>query len=76
MAGKRDIIRLQGLVEEALPSLTFRVRITLPDGGKKEVLAHLAGKMKMYRIKVVPGDKVLVEMPDLKGERGRITRRL
>jgi translation initiation factor IF-1 len=63
--------QFDGLVEEALPSLTFRVR--LEDG--REVLAHLAGKLKLHHIRVLAGDKVVVEMgPD--GRRGRIIRRL
>jgi translation initiation factor IF-1 len=63
--------QFEGLVEEALPSLTFRVR--LEDG--REVLAHLAGKLKLHHIRVLAGDKVIVEMgPD--GRRGRIIRRL
>lgn len=59
-----------GLVEEALPGLSFRVRIS--DG--RIVLAHLSGKMRMYHIRIVPGDRVTLELsPD--GGRGRITRR-
>ncbi|RME60919.1 translation initiation factor IF-1 [Candidatus Parcubacteria bacterium] len=61
----------EGIVEEALPALSFRVRLT--DG--TELLAHLAGKMKLYYIKVVPGDRVLVEVAE-DGRRGRIVRRL
>ncbi|RMD61912.1 translation initiation factor IF-1 [Candidatus Parcubacteria bacterium] len=61
----------EGVVEEALPALSFRVRLT--DG--TELLAHLAGKMKLYYIKVVPGDRVLVEVAE-DGRRGRIIRRL
>lgn len=62
---------VEGLVEEALPSLNFRVR--LDDG--REVLAHLAGKLKLYKIRILSGDRVVVEMgPD--GRRGRIIKRL
>ncbi|MBU6500250.1 MAG: translation initiation factor IF-1 [Patescibacteria group bacterium] len=63
----------EGIVKEALPGLTFRIGLkNKPDG---EVLAHLAGKMKIHNIRVLPGDRVLVEMgPD--GRRGRIVRRL
>jgi len=61
----------EGAVEEALPALTFRVR--LRDG--REVLGHLAGKLRLYHIRVLPGDRVLLELsPD--GRRGRIVRRL
>jgi translation initiation factor IF-1 len=62
----------EGRVIEALPGLMFRV--TMNDTGT-EILAHLAGKMKINNIRVLPGDKVLVEVsPD--GHRGRIVRRL
>ncbi|MDO8504821.1 MAG: translation initiation factor IF-1 [Candidatus Liptonbacteria bacterium] len=61
----------EGIVLEALPGLSFRVRLT----DERPVLAHLSGKMRMYHIRIVPGDRVLLELsPD--GERGRITRRL
>lgn len=66
-----DQNRRTGTVQEALPSLAFRV--TLDDS--QEILAYLAGRLKIHRIKVLPGDKVLVEVgPD--GRRGRIVRRL
>jgi translation initiation factor IF-1 len=61
----------EGTVEEALPALSFRVR--LKNG--ELVMGHLAGKMRLHRIRVLPGDRVLLEMsPD--GARGRIVRRL
>lgn len=61
----------QGLVTESLPNAYFRVE--LPDG--KLVLAHISGKMRLFYIRVMVGDKVLVELsPD--GERGRIVKRL
>lgn len=63
----------EGIVKEALPGLTFRV--SLKSKTEVEILAHLAGKMKLYNIRVLPGDRVLVEVgPD--GRRGRIVRRL
>jgi translation initiation factor IF-1 len=62
----------EGLVVEALPSLSFRIKLK---GADDEILAYLAGKMKMNHIRVLPGDRVLVELsPD--GRRGRIIRRL
>ena len=76
MPKNKNTIKVEGLVEEALPSLLFRVVINTPDGEEKEVLARLAGKMKLYRIRVVPGDKVIVEMPNINDRRGRIIRRL
>lgn len=62
----------EGTVLEALAGLLFRVQVTGVEG---PVLAHLAGKMKIHNIRVLAGDRVLVEMsPD--GTRGRIVRRL
>ena len=62
----------EGKVFEALPGLMFRVKV---NGSDDEVLAHLAGKMKIHNIRVLPGDRVLIELsPD--GARGRIVRRL
>ncbi|MGC9968654.1 MAG: translation initiation factor IF-1 [Minisyncoccia bacterium] len=62
----------EGRVLEALPSLLFRVQFP---GEEAPILAHLAGKMKIHNIRVLPGDRVLVELsPD--GTRGRIVRRL
>ncbi len=64
--------RRDGLVEEALPGTTFRVRL---DGATETVLAHLSGKMRINHIRIMPGNRVIVEMgPD--GRRGRIVRRL
>ena len=67
---KKD--KIKGTIIEALPNTHFKVE--LEDG--RDINAHLAGKMKMYRIRVVPGDTVTVEMPDENSERGRIIRRL
>ncbi len=72
-SGITNPAREEGIVEEALPALTFRVRM----GGRagEVILAHLAGKLRLYHIRIVPGDRVLVELsPD--GRRGRIVRRL
>ncbi len=68
---KKDINVLMGRVTEALPNTTFRVIL---DDTKEEILAHLSGKMRMYRIKVLVGDKVQVEMSEY-GGKGRINRR-
>ncbi len=68
---KKNIYRKNGIVEEALPSTNFRVK--LDDG--KEIIAHLAGKLRIYRIKVLPGDKVIVEMSEYDENRGRIVYR-
>ena len=65
-------IQEKGQVMETLPSLFFRVQ--LENGG--EVLAHLAGKMKLNHIKILPGDKVIIEMTPYDSRRGRIVYRL
>ncbi|KKS61769.1 MAG: Translation initiation factor IF-1 [Candidatus Collierbacteria bacterium GW2011_GWA1_42_60] len=62
---------VNGVVSEALPNTQFRV--TLEDG--REILAHLAGKMRLYRIRVMPGDKVKLEMSPYDTDKGRITYR-
>ena len=60
---------VEGKVIEALPGLMFRVKV---NGVDDEILAHLAGKMKIHNIRVLPGDTVLIELsPD--GHRGRIS---
>lgn len=69
MSQKKDFIELDGVIEELLPGATFRV--TLDNGHK--ILAHLSGKMRMHRIKVLPGDKVKVEMSPYDLNKGRIT---
>ncbi|MDP2704212.1 MAG: translation initiation factor IF-1 [bacterium] len=72
-------VKVDGVIEEALPGLLFRVKLFNEKdetGEPKVVLAHMGGKMKMYRIRVVPGDRVTVEMPNIKDTRGRIIRRL
>lgn len=61
----------EGVIEEAFPGLSFRVRLK----NEQEVLGHLSGKMRMNNIRVMPGNRVLIELgPD--GKRGRIVRRL
>jgi translation initiation factor IF-1 len=62
-----------GTVLEALPALSFRVKL---DKTQKEILAYLAGKMRRHHIKVLPGDKVTVETTPYDDRRGRIIRRL
>ncbi|WP_028587428.1 translation initiation factor IF-1 [Desulfocurvus vexinensis] len=68
---KEDAIEVQGTVEEALPNATFRVML---ENGH-EVLAHISGKMRKFRIRVLPGDKVTVELSPYDLTRGRITYR-
>lgn len=68
---KEKKLRKTGTVIESLPSANFRVKL---DGGK-EILCHLAGKLRLYRIKVLPGDRVTVEMSPYDEKRGRIVYR-
>lgn len=66
---KQDVIEIEGTVVEALPNAQFRVE--LPNG--KVILAHISGKLRMNFIKILPGDKVTVEMSPYDLSKGRIT---
>jgi len=68
----KDVIQVEGTVVETLPNTMFKVRL---DNGH-EVLAHLSGRMRMYYIRVLLGDRVLVELSPYDLTRGRIVRRL
>ncbi|KKW06461.1 MAG: Translation initiation factor IF-1 [Parcubacteria group bacterium GW2011_GWA2_49_16] len=63
---------VEGVVDEALPNTLFRVKV---GGDKESTLAYLAGKMRLHRIKVLVGDRVVVQL-DPYGGRARITKRL
>ena len=66
---KEDVIELEGTVLEALPNAMFRVEL---ENGHK-ILAHISGKLRMNFIKILPGDKVTVQMSPYDLTRGRIT---
>ena len=66
---KDDVIELEGTVVEALPNAMFQVE--LPNGHK--ILAHISGKLRMNFIRILPGDKVIVQMSPYDLTRGRIT---
>ena len=68
---KQKGITVEGVVVEALPNAMFRVEL---DNGHK-VLAHISGKMRMHYIKILPGDRVTVEVSPYDWSRGRITYR-
>ncbi len=68
---KEESIKIDGSVLETLPNATFRVEL---ENGHK-VLAHISGKMRMHFIKILPGDKVTVELSPYDLNRGRITYR-
>lgn len=71
MASKKQVIELEGTVLETLPNAMFRVRL---ENGH-EITGIIAGKMRMHYIKIVPGDKVTVEMTPYDLTKGRITYR-
>lgn len=68
---KEDVIEVEGTVVETLPNAMFRVE--LPNGHR--ILAHISGKMRMHFIRILPGDKVTVELSPYDLSRGRITYR-
>lgn len=72
MSSKEDFLEVEGTVEESLPGATFR--IILESG--QLILGHLSGKMRMNFIKILPGDRVLLELSVYDLTKGRITRRL
>jgi translation initiation factor IF-1 len=69
---KEDAIEVQGTIRETLPNAMFRVEL---DKGHV-VLAHISGKMRMHYIKILPGDRVTVELSPYDLSRGRITYRI
>jgi len=69
---KKELIVEEGLVTEALPNTQFRVKL---DDKGNEILAHLSGKMRLYHIRVLPGDRVKVEISPYDKTKGRIVYR-
>jgi translation initiation factor IF-1 len=68
---KEEAIEVEGVVIETLPNAMFRVELT----NGHRILAHISGKMRMHFIKILPGDKVLVELSPYDLKRGRIVYR-
>ena len=68
---KKETIEVEGVAVEALPNAMFRVE--LPNGYK--ILAHISGKIRLHYIRILPGDRVLVELSPYDLSRGRITYR-
>ena len=66
---KEDVIEVEGTVQEALPNATFNVELA----NGHIILAHVSGKLRMNYIRIVPGDKVTVEMSPYDLSKGRIT---
>lgn len=72
MANNKEVIRAEGEVVEMLPSTTFKVKL---DNGH-EVLAHISGKMRVHYIRLLPGDRVILEMSPYDLSKGRIVQRM
>lgn len=72
MVKDKEIIKLDGVVKETLPSTTFRVEL---ENGH-EILAHISGRMRVNYIRLLPGDRVSVEMSPYDLTKGRIVKRL
>lgn len=68
----KEFVEVEGVIEEQLPNTQFKVTLD----NQHEIIAHLSGKMRMYKIKVLPGDRVRVEMTPYDLDKGRITQRL
>ena len=69
---KQERVYKEGIVQEALPSTLFRVRF---DDGR-DILAHLSGRMRLHYIRVLPGDRVRIELSPYDETKGRIVHRL
>lgn len=67
--GKQDVIEIQGVVEDTLPNAMFKVKL---ENGHV-ILAHVSGKIRMHYIRILPGDRVTVEISPYDLTRGRIT---
>jgi len=68
---KKEAIKVSGVVVESLPNANFKVRLD----NDSEVLAHISGKMRINFIKILPGDRVIVELSPYDSTKGRITYR-
>jgi len=68
----KELIKLEGVITETLPSTTFKVKL---ENGH-EILAHISGRMRVNYIRLLPGDRVLLEMSPYDLTKGRITQRL
>lgn len=66
---KEDVIEVEGVIQEALPNAMFKVKLS----NGHEILAHVSGKLRMNYIRILPGDKVTIEMSPYDLSKGRIT---
>lgn len=67
--GKQDVIEIDGIVEDTLPNAMFKVKLS----NQHVILAHVSGKIRMHYIRILPGDRVTVEISPYDLTRGRIT---
>ena len=67
--GKQDVIEIEGIVEDTLPNAMFKVKLS----NGHTILAHVSGKIRMHYIRILPGDRVTVEISPYDLTRGRIT---
>jgi len=67
--GKQDVIEIEGVVKDTLPDAKFKVKLA----NGHEILAHVSGKIRMHYIRILPGDRVTVEISPYDLSRGRIT---
>lgn len=72
MTETKKVVEKTGVVVESLPNIMFRVKL---DDGGEEILTYLSGKMRLHRIRVLVGDKVILELEPY-GGKARITKRL
>ncbi len=66
---KEDVIEVEGVIQEALPNAMFKVKLS----NGHDILAHVSGKLRMNYIRILPGDKVTIEMSPYDLSKGRIT---
>ena len=69
---EKELIKIEGVIVETLPSTTFKVKL---DNGH-EVLAHISGRMRVHYIRLLPGDRVLMEMSPYDLTKGRVVQRM
>ncbi len=67
--GKQDVIEIDGIIEDTLPNAMFKVKLS----NGHVILAHVSGKIRMHYIRILPGDRVTVEISPYDLTRGRIT---
>ncbi len=72
MANDKELVKLEGEVLENLPNATFKIKL---DNGH-EILAHISGRMRVNYIRLIPGDRVIVEMSPYDLTKGRIVQRM